>query len=82
VHLLDGNFLEIASSLSEAVSILGEILNGRDAKREQRSRFVREFIRPWGIDRSASEIVAAAIEAIARHKSPGDWAAQRGEDRA
>jgi hypothetical protein len=82
MHLLDGDFLEIASSIPEAVSLVGEILNGSDAKREQRGRFVREFIRPWGMDRSASKIMAAAIEAVARHKSPVDWAAAGGEDRA
>jgi hypothetical protein len=82
VHLLEGNFLEIAPSLAEAVSILGEILNGGDAKGEQRGRFVREFIRPRGIDRSASKIMGAAIEAIACRQSPSDWAARRGKDQA
>lgn len=79
-HLLNANFLEVASSLPEAASIFGAILDGRDTKREQRDRFVHEFIRPWGIDRPASNIMAAAIEAIADHQRPYDWPAHIGQN--
>ena len=37
-------------------------------KKEQRLRFIRDFIRPHGLDKSASEIMAKAIEYVALHK--------------
>jgi hypothetical protein len=64
-HLLDGDFLKVANSYPEAASILATILTGSDSKEEQRRRFVREFIRPWGMNTSASKIMAIAIEAAA-----------------
>ena len=64
-HLLDADFLEIAQGFTEAASIIGAILDGRDLKKEQRRRFVREFIRPGGMKTPASEIMAKAIEAAA-----------------
>jgi hypothetical protein len=68
-HLLQADFLEVARSFSEASSIIAGILEGRDAKKDQRKRFVREFIRPPGMDKPASEVMAEAIEAAARAKN-------------
>lgn len=65
-HLLDGDFLEIGHGFQEAVAIVEAVLQGRDAKAEQRRRFVGAFIRPHGIDRPASGIMAEAITAAAR----------------
>ncbi len=67
-HLVNGGFLEVATSYSEAASIIAAILNGRDVKRAQRQRFVREFIRPRGIHKSASQIMAELIEAVGARK--------------
>jgi len=70
-HLLDADFLEVAHSYSEAASVIAAILAGRDSKKEQRRRFVQQFIRPRGMDTSASEIMARAIEAAALRKDIG-----------
>ena len=68
-HLLDADFLEVTHSFSEAASVVAEILAGDDSKKEQRRRFVCDFIRPHGLDRSASEIIAKAIESVALGKN-------------
>jgi hypothetical protein len=65
-HLLEADFLEIAESFAAATDIVAAILQGRDLKREQRRRFVQEFIRPCGMNRPAAQIMAKAIEAVAR----------------
>jgi hypothetical protein len=67
-HLLDADFLEIALSFAEATDIIAAVRRGRDLKKEQRRRFVREFIRPHGMRSSASQIMAKAIEAAALRK--------------
>ena len=36
---------------------MGELLAGRDTKRELRRRFVEDFVRPHGLERSGTELV-------------------------
>jgi hypothetical protein len=67
-HLLRGDFLEVTHSLRESASVIASILSGEDDKKEQRLRFIRDFIRPHGLDKSASEIMAKAIEYAALRK--------------
>ncbi len=64
-HLLNGGFLETARSVEEALEIIAAIDSGRDAKAENRRRFVKDFIRPCGCDRRASSIVVGALRAVA-----------------
>ena len=68
-HLLVADFLETASSFSEANDIIGRILEGQDTKANQRHKFVRSFIRPRGLHNPPGEIVACVIESIAQGKS-------------
>ena len=68
-HLLNSGFLEIAESYQNAAEIFADILAGRDARKVQRQRFVRDFIRPHGIDQPVSPLVAKVIEAVARGDS-------------
>ena len=63
-HLLNAGFLEVASGFPEAASVIAEIVVGNDMKKEHRHHFVRDFIRPCGLDRSASELLAKAIESV------------------
>jgi hypothetical protein len=69
-HLLNGGFLETATSYSEAATIVADIFSGRDSKKAQRQRFVREFIRPRGIHKPASQILAEVIEAVGSGVAP------------
>jgi hypothetical protein len=67
-HLVNGDFLELAHSYEQAATTLAEVLAGRDRKCENRRRFVKEFIRPLGMNRSASQFVAQVIEAVGQRK--------------
>ena len=61
-HLLQGNFLEVASDAAGAAARIARIIGGTDEKREQRGAFVRWFLRPCGLDRPAAQVVADLIE--------------------
>jgi hypothetical protein len=67
-HLLNGDFLEVAHSFAKAASVIAEIIADNDRKKEQRQRFVHDFIRPCGLDQSVSEIMTKAIEIAALRK--------------
>lgn len=72
-YLIQADFIEVATSLSEVIKRMDKIIGGADTKRENRRRFVREFMRPQGIDIPASEIMAKAILAVGRGVSPVEW---------
>jgi len=65
-HLMNGDFLEIADSFSESAEIISKILSGIDSGASNRSTFVKDFIRPRGYDKSASQVLADVIETIAK----------------
>jgi hypothetical protein len=68
-HLLNGEFLEVANDIPQAAEIVASLLQGRDAKKDNRRRFVHDFVRPWGLATPASRIVAAAIQAIGQRRN-------------
>ena len=45
---------------------------GDDSRREARQRFIREFVRPRGLDRNAGEVAADAIDMFGKGKSIKD----------
>jgi hypothetical protein len=61
-HLLDGGFLQVATSYSQAAAQLGDILAGQDPLATGRHAFVRRFVRPQGLERPAAAVMADAIE--------------------
>jgi len=63
-HLLNGGFLEIAEDFDQASEILKRILNGEDRLKNNRKRFVSEFIRPRGINRPVGPLIAELIEQL------------------
>lgn len=71
-HLVTSDFLEIANGFADAMEILTAIIRGRDSKSDNRKRFVREFIRPRGMDQSSSEFDARVIELAALRKSTAE----------
>jgi CDP-glycerol:poly(glycerophosphate) glycerophosphotransferase len=71
-HLMKGGFLDVQYSYDSAVNAIGAILRGHDPKCEPRRQFVRDFVRPYGLHRSASEIVALAIRMAAEHMSAAE----------
>ena len=67
-HLLPehGGCVRIASSIDEHVRQLADRLRDPEAAHAETQRFVGSFIRPYGLDRPATPIVADAIEGVAR----------------
>jgi hypothetical protein len=72
-YLIDADYIEVAQERSETFGIIDRILNGVDAKMENRRRFVHQFIRPVGMDVPASEVMAGAILAVGRGSKPESW---------
>ena len=64
-HLLDADFLEVARDFGELATRVARVLDGADEKGEQRRRFTESFLRPRGIETSASSVVSDTIEGLA-----------------
>lgn len=71
-HLLNGEFLHIADHHESAVSLVAEIAGGNDQLAGNRREFVRSFIRPCGLDKPASDVVAEVIRLAASGKAGAD----------
>jgi hypothetical protein len=67
-HLLQAEVIEIARSSSDVPRQVLRVLDGQDARREARRRFVETFVRPRGLTRAAGELAACAIEALAQRR--------------
>jgi len=65
-HLRKADFIETAQGFAESAELLGAIIKGADIKSENRRRFVHDFIRPRGVDKPASPIMADVIETVAQ----------------
>ncbi len=67
-HLLEenGGFLHVASSLAEHRGQLLRVLEEGDRQAERRAQFVESFVRPHGLERSATPILADAVEELVR----------------
>ena len=72
-QLLKGHFMEVADSFEHSAEVLAMLRRGVDSKAADRRRFVNDFIRPWGMNRSSSEIMAEVIEATALGTSTEPW---------
>ncbi len=62
----NGGFLSVASSLDEHFEQLARALDDGGADVERRRRFVESFVRPHGLDRPATPILADAVEELSR----------------
>jgi hypothetical protein len=62
----NGGFLHVASSLEEHVRQLENVLDEDTEGAERRRRFVESFVRPHGLERPATPILADAVEELAR----------------
>jgi hypothetical protein len=78
-HLLpaQGGFLRMAATLPEHVAQLRDVLERPEAVLAEIARFVASFIRPHGLDRPCTPILADAIEALGREgrhaPRPAPW---------
>jgi hypothetical protein len=68
-HLLKGRFLEICRNMGDVASCVRRVMDGADARAADRRAFTRWFLRPCGVDVSASDVVASVIEMAARPRA-------------
>jgi hypothetical protein len=61
----NGGFLHVASSLGEHAAQLRRVLDEDAAEAERRRRFVESFVRPHGLARPATPILADSVEELA-----------------
>ena len=66
----NGGFLRIASGFDEHVRQLAERLPDPEGSRAETERFVASFLRPHGLDRPATPILADAVEGLAAAPLP------------
>ena len=60
----EGGFLHVASSLEEHVSQLVRVLEEGDRRADRRAQFLESFVRPHGLERPATPILADAVEEL------------------
>ncbi len=60
----NGGFLQVAASLAEHVQQLEETLRAPERQRERLRRFVGAFVRPLGLDRAGTTVLADALERL------------------
>ncbi len=65
-----GGLLHTASDLPAHLSQLSVAVQGRGARDERNLRFVREFIRPFGLDTPATPVFVDAVERLLAEPAP------------
>jgi hypothetical protein len=61
----NGGFLHVASSLAEHARQLARVLEDGDGQAGGRARFIESFVRPHGLERPATPILADEVEKLA-----------------
>jgi len=69
-HLVRGGLLKVADDLSVHRRQLGDTLAMDGRARESVSAFIRDFVRPHGLDTPCTPILADGIESLARLPAP------------
>jgi len=73
----NGGFLRVASTFDEHVRQLSGVLADPESARAELARFVSHFVRPHGLDRPATPILADAIERYGATPRPAPVKAAR-----
>lgn len=63
-QLVAADALSLAHGAEEVPNLLGRLLRGDDEKKEKRRAFVKNFIRPCGLEISAGEATAREVEKL------------------
>ncbi|MBN8655576.1 MAG: hypothetical protein J0M11_07560 [Anaerolineae bacterium] len=72
-HLMDAGYIEVAKDFPELVNKTIQIVSGVDVRKENRMKFVRDFIRPHGLNIPASNVMMGAVLAVANGREPSVW---------
>ena len=65
-HLLRADALETVGTPEECMPIIQAIYNGKDSKQAKRETFIRDFMRPRGIEKNVGALIADEIESLVR----------------
>jgi hypothetical protein len=68
-YILDADVYHQVEAVAGGAGIIAELLEGNDSKKENRRQFALDFVRPWGLSRSAGEVAAQAIVLAAAGKN-------------
>ena len=66
-RLVAENVFELAHDFSEVPRIIEKLRNGKDEYREERAAFLKNYVRPRGLQRPVAEVIADEIEKITRY---------------
>jgi hypothetical protein len=66
---IEGGLLRVATTMDEHVQQLSEALGGTNWGSSQRDRFLRAFVRPYGLDVPASPLFVNAVLTLARERA-------------
>ncbi len=69
-HLMDAGYIQVATDYSELIEKTIDNVNGLDIGKENRAKFIRQFIRPHGLSIPASVVMVRAILSISEGKYP------------
>jgi hypothetical protein len=67
---VEGGLLQAAHSFEEHLTWLSASVAGRDDRRAQTRRFLEAFLRPRGLQTSATQIFTAELEALGQRPAP------------
>lgn len=67
-HFVESGAVDLTADLNEFSNCIKDILSGKDNKKEKRARFVKDFIRPQGLEKSAGELAVEEIENLVTFK--------------
>lgn len=67
-HMVDADAISVAENVKALGISLNSLLEGRDNHKEQRQRFVADFLRPMGLHEPAGKIAAKSILLLAEGK--------------
>ena len=68
-YVLESGVVEQAEGVLACVATIGQLLEGQDAHRKEREKFVKEFVRPRGLLISAGETAAEEIVTLCHSRS-------------
>lgn len=70
-YLRDGGALEVDETLAEHIPRLSAIVNGRPRDEARRERFLKWFVRPYGLDQPAAPRLVDAVVSLPTARSEG-----------
>lgn len=65
-HLMHADAVKTVHTPEHCVAIIREIYDGKDNKQIKREAFIRDFLRPQGIEKNVGALIADEIELLAR----------------